>query len=217
MSSPKALSAAAQGTACHSQNRQHRDSCVHQQAGGFGLPNPLQTGNSSMAMGSSTVQFTQGRSCARAPKRGGGRVVQRGTKSRRVEAPPPGGRGNLVPIWQGGGRPVCDQRIFSLPTFLLPEERRSSSGMGCAGAPLAADSALHLPPFTLLQALLHRVQMEQVRLILVAPFWPHMSWFSMIPTLLEGQPWMLPLRGDLLSQAGGKLFHTVLFHVGYAV
>ena len=64
------------------------------------------------------------------------------------------------------------------------------------------------PPFTLLQALLHRVQMEQVRLILVAPFWPHMSWFSMIPTLLEGQPWMLPLRGDLLSQAGGKLFHT---------
>ena len=64
------------------------------------------------------------------------------------------------------------------------------------------------PPFTLLQALLHRVQMEQVRLILVAPFWPHMSWFSMIPTLLEGQPWMLPLRGDLLSQAGGKWFHT---------
>ena len=55
-------------------------------------------------------------------------------------------------------------------------------------------------------SLLHRVQMEQVRLILVAPFRPHMSWFSMIPTLL-GQPWMLPLRGDLLSQAGGKLFH----------
>ena len=90
-SSPKALSAAAQGTACHSQNRQHSDSCVHQQAGGFGLPKPLQTGNSSMAMGSSTVQFTQGRSCARAPKPGAGHVVQRGTKSRRVETPPPGG------------------------------------------------------------------------------------------------------------------------------
>ena len=100
----------------------------------------------SLAMGSSTVQFTQVCSCARAPKRGGGHVVQRGTKSRRVDTPPPGGRGNLVPIWQGGGRPVCDQRIFSLPTFLLPEERRSSSGMGCAGAPLAADPALCLPP-----------------------------------------------------------------------
>ena len=146
LSSHKALSAAAQGTACHSQNRQHRDSCLNQQAGGFRLPNLLQTGNSSVAMGSSTVQFTQGRSCARAPKRGGGHVVQRGTKSRRVETPPPGGRGNLVPIWQGGGRPVCDQRIFSLPTFLLPEERQSSSGIGCAGAPLAADPALCLPP-----------------------------------------------------------------------
>ena len=51
LSSPKPLSAAAQGTACHSQNRQHSDSCVHQQAGGFGLPNPLQAGNSSVAMG----------------------------------------------------------------------------------------------------------------------------------------------------------------------
>ena len=77
--------------------------------------------------------------------------------------------------------------------------------------PLGWDALAHLwpqtllyafPPFTLLQALLHRVQREQVRLILFAPFW------LMIPTLLEGQPWMLPLRGDLLSQAGGKWFHT---------
>ena len=36
-SSPKALSATVQGSACHIQNRQHSDSCVHQQAGGFGL------------------------------------------------------------------------------------------------------------------------------------------------------------------------------------
>ena len=36
-SSPKALSATVQGSACHIQNRQHSDSCVHQQAGWFGL------------------------------------------------------------------------------------------------------------------------------------------------------------------------------------
>ena len=47
LSSPKALSAAAQGSACQSQDRQNSDSCVQQQAGGFGLPNPLQAGNSS--------------------------------------------------------------------------------------------------------------------------------------------------------------------------
>lgn len=63
------------------------------------------------------------------------------------------------------------------------------------------------PPFTLLHSLLRRVQMEQVRLILIAPCWPHMPWFSAIPTLLDGQPWELPLRRDLLSQADGRLFH----------
>ena len=45
--------------------------------------------------------------------------------------------------------------------------------------PLGWDALAHPWPqtllydFTLLQALLHRVQMEQLRLILVAPFWPH--------------------------------------------
>ncbi|XP_061576587.1 uncharacterized protein LOC133442594 [Cololabis saira] len=63
------------------------------------------------------------------------------------------------------------------------------------------------PPFTLLQPLLYRIRAEGARVILVAPLWPHMLWFSAIPHLLDGTPWVLPLRRDLLSQASGALFH----------
>ncbi|XP_029924002.1 uncharacterized protein LOC115371027 [Myripristis murdjan] len=63
------------------------------------------------------------------------------------------------------------------------------------------------PPFALLQPLLRRVQVEHVRVILVAPLWPHMAWFSAIPPLLDRPPWELPRRRDLLSQANGALFH----------
>lgn len=62
-------------------------------------------------------------------------------------------------------------------------------------------------PFTLLQLLFRRLQVEVGRLILVASFWPHMPWFSVIPQLLDGMPWKLPQRRDLVSQANRTLFH----------
>ncbi|KAJ8375887.1 hypothetical protein SKAU_G00064670 [Synaphobranchus kaupii] len=81
--------------------------------------------------------------------------------------------------------------------------------------PLGSDALAHqwplgllypFPPFSVLQPLLRRVQMERVRFIL-APLWPHMVWFLAIPPLLDETPWELPVRRDLLSQAGGSMFH----------
>ena len=62
-------------------------------------------------------------------------------------------------------------------------------------------------PFGFLPSLLQRGQVESVRLVLVAPLWPHMTWFVDIPPLLDGTPWELPTRPDLLSQGLGKLYH----------
>ncbi len=82
--------------------------------------------------------------------------------------------------------------------------------------PLGTDAMAHqwpqgllyaFPPFVLLHQLLQRVQVEEVNLILVAPNWPQMIWFAEIAPLLQGQPWELPIRRDLLSQAQGTLFH----------
>ncbi|CAL9704266.1 unnamed protein product [Knipowitschia caucasica] len=88
--------------------------------------------------------------------------------------------------------------------------------LGRDNPPLGVDAMSHpwphgllyaFPPFGLLPSLLQRVRVEEVRVVLVAPLWPHMTWFSDIPCLLNGTPWELPVRPDLLSQGLGALFH----------
>ncbi len=69
---------------------------------------------------------------------------------------------------------------------------------------------LHLyafPPIALLPRVLERVCRDRVWLLLVAPFWPGRVWFSDLISLLDGSPWEIPIRRDLLSQAGGTLVH----------
>lgn len=82
--------------------------------------------------------------------------------------------------------------------------------------PLGVDAMAHqwpkgllyaFPPFSLLHPLLQRIQVEEVDVILVAPYWPQMIWFSAIAPLLWGQPWELPSRRDLLTQVQGTLLH----------
>ncbi|KAI2653704.1 Transposon Ty3-G Gag-Pol polyprotein [Labeo rohita] len=59
------------------------------------------------------------------------------------------------------------------------------------------------PPIALLPGVLERVRRDGVSLLLVAPYWPGRVWFSDLISLLDGSPWEIPVRRDLLSQAGG--------------
>ncbi len=63
------------------------------------------------------------------------------------------------------------------------------------------------PPIALLPGVLERVCRDGVRLLLVALFQPGRVWFSDLISLLDGSPWEIPCRRDLLSQAGGTLVH----------
>ncbi len=83
-------------------------------------------------------------------------------------------------------------------------------------APLAMDAMaqtwprLHLyafPPIALLPGVLERVRQDRVLLLLIAPRWPGRVWFPDLISLLDGPPLVLPIRKDLLSQAGGSIFH----------
>ncbi len=83
-------------------------------------------------------------------------------------------------------------------------------------APLGLDAMVQMwprlrlyafPPIALLPGVLERVCRDGVRLLLVAPFWPGRVWFSDLISLLDGSPWEIPVRSDLLSQAGGTLVH----------
>ncbi|KAL0161734.1 hypothetical protein M9458_045459, partial [Cirrhinus mrigala] len=59
------------------------------------------------------------------------------------------------------------------------------------------------PPIALLPGVLERVRRYGVSLLLVAPHWPGRVWFSSLISLLDGSPWEIPVRRDLLSQGGG--------------
>ena len=81
-------------------------------------------------------------------------------------------------------------------------------------APLGLDALAHewpqgllyaFPPLSLIPPALERVRNLGLRLILIAPGWG--SWRSEIASLLYDHPWQLPLRRDLLTQAGGEIFH----------
>ena len=83
-------------------------------------------------------------------------------------------------------------------------------------APLGVDALAHpwpdvllyaFPPLSLISPTLARVREQGLSLILIAPRWPSKHWVAEIVQLLSGQPWPLPLRRDLLSQARGEIYH----------
>ncbi|KAL0148452.1 hypothetical protein M9458_056262, partial [Cirrhinus mrigala] len=63
------------------------------------------------------------------------------------------------------------------------------------------------PLIALLPGVLERVRWDGVLLLLVAPYWPAQAWFSDLISLLDGSPWEIPVRRDLLSQAGCTIPH----------
>ena len=81
-------------------------------------------------------------------------------------------------------------------------------------APLGMDALAHewpkgllyaFPPLQLILPTLERIRCSNLEVLLVAP--SRGVWRSLIAPLLFQPPWQLPLRRDLLTQAGGEVFH----------
>ncbi|XP_073319983.1 uncharacterized protein [Pagrus major] len=119
----------------------------------------------------------------------------------------------VVQIWHRFGMAVADlfasRETAHCPMFY---------SLGRDNPPLGTDALAHqwpqgllyaFPPFSLLRHLLWRIRLGDAAVILVAPNWPHMPWFSEIAPLLNETPWELSRR-DLLLQAQGPLFHPFL-------
>ncbi|MGH0154946.1 UNVERIFIED_CONTAM: hypothetical protein FKN15_028299 [Acipenser sinensis] len=62
-------------------------------------------------------------------------------------------------------------------------------------------------PILLLPAFLQKVRRDKATVLLVASKWPRRFLFSNLCQLLQGQPWEILLRMDLLSQVQGTLWH----------
>ena len=70
------------------------------------------------------------------------------------------------------------------------------------------------PPVLLMLSLLHRVRAERRTVIIVVPEEPRARWFPMLVRLAVLPPWLVPLRPDALSQAGGLIRRPPLLRGG---
>ncbi len=114
-----------------------------------------------------------------------------------MEAPPRGGGADMEGVRPGTSGSVCVSRDISLYILVLPHVS-SSSQTGHDGADVAEAS----PPGSPGES-----SPGPGLLLLIAPRWPGRVWFPDIISLLNGPPRELPVRRDLLSQAGGSRFH----------
>ncbi len=62
------------------------------------------------------------------------------------------------------------------------------------------------PPVSLLAQTLCKVREDEEQVLLVAPYWPNLTFFPELMLLVTAPPWQIPLRRDLLSQRGGTLW-----------
>ncbi|XP_074481579.1 uncharacterized protein LOC141761839 [Sebastes fasciatus] len=129
---------------------------------------------------------------------------------------PPAGEWRLHPevveeIWRKYGAAEVDlfasEASTHCPLWFSLTETASPLGQDALAHPWPDCLLYAFPPFPLIAVTLHRIQHGNNRLLLVAPNWPGRPWFPGMHRLLDGVPWCLPNRQDLLSQLGGRIWH----------
>ncbi len=125
-----------------------------------------------------------------------------------METPPRSSQSTLGEILRSGGGPLCFTGDSTMSPLLLSDSS-SSLGSGRYDPYVVAQTGVftHFPPIALLPGVLAKVHQRESRLLLIAPRWPTRIWFSDLISLLDGSPWAIPVRRDLLSQAQGTVFH----------
>ena len=111
-------------------------------------------------------------------------------------------------IWSRFGSPVADlfaaEENTKCPLFFAARGR-STLGNDALSGVWPRGLLYAFPPLTLIPPLLAKIRATGARMLLVAPGWG--AWVSDIIPLLYDEPWTLPLRRDLLRQAGDEIFH----------
>lgn len=91
-----------------------------------------------------------------------------------------------------------------------PSRESSSVGVGCHVSDLAEAISVLISPNRYVSGSSRVVLQDGVRLLIVATFWSSQVWFLDLMSLLDGSPWEIPFRRDLLSQVGGNIYHHSL-------
>ncbi len=210
------LSPRSQRSPCPNTSRQYVSGLVFEPSGGFEVAPSVQTGAPDPPVIQGETVVSQSDACPQGPESGSRRPVEAGVEARVMETSPRGGEVDMREARPSGSGFVHVSRDDQLSTVVF-SHASSPAGVGRHGTDVAEATPVCFFPRSLCSpGVLERVRKEgsiagSHSLLLVAPFWPARVWFSDIMSLLAGQPWQIPLRRDLLSQAGGTIFHPELW------
>ncbi|XP_047205469.1 uncharacterized protein LOC124857922 [Girardinichthys multiradiatus] len=117
----------------------------------------------------------------------------------------------MTQIWKRYGRAEVDlfasEENAQCPMFFSLTEQQAPHGLDALAHKWPPALLYAFPPLELIIPTLARVREGKHSLILIAPCWPGKHWLAEIFQMLHGEPWRLPLRRDLLTQARGEIFH----------
>ncbi len=190
------------GPPCARPLRQHIGGLLHKSLGGFAVMSTLQTCVPNPSVVPREVVFFSNSLHPGVPQYMGRHPVETGAESRGMEV--------VEMIWREFGQ---------AQVYLFASRETSHCPLWFSlmhPAHLGLDAMMHtwprfrlyaFPPIALLPWVLERVRRDRVLLLLIALRWPGRLWFPDIISLLDGSPLELPVRRDLLSQAGGSIFH----------
>jgi hypothetical protein len=95
-----------------------------------------------------------------------------------------------------------------LPAFVSPCPDDRALAVDAFSIPWDGLAAYAFPPIRLIAAVLQKIQEDKCYILLVAPAWAGQAWFPTILSLLIDYPRRLPIQQKLLSQKGGRMFHS---------
>lgn len=118
----------------------------------------------------------------------------------------------LQDLWGVWGRPQVD--LFAtrwtnqLPRFISPVPDPQAVGVDALSTSWEGWYGYAYPPTKLIQATLNKVRIHNCVIVLVAPWWPAMSWFTELTDLALEPPIPLPVFRTLLRQPQSQVFHS---------
>ncbi len=206
VSSTQTLSSRPKRSPCVGEHRQHSGGLLHKPPGRSTFAPLIQAGAPDPCVVSGQASLAESSSYSWASQYGSRHPVEAGAEAREMDASPRVGEADMESFGQAQVVLFATRQTSHCPLWFSLTHP----------APLGLDAMVQtwprlrlydFPPIALLPGVLERVCWDGVRLLLVAPFWPGRVWFSDLISLLDGSPWEIPVRRDLLSQAEGMILH----------
>jgi len=117
----------------------------------------------------------------------------------------------LTPLWSLWGQPEIDlfatQFNARLPRYVSPVPDSQAWAIDALSLDWDNLSAYAFPPLPLIRSVLCKVQKANVRLILVAPYWPRAVWFPLLVDLAHSHPVQLRVKPQDLFQPQSGILH----------